>query len=98
MTIPGSRIKGLREKMNLSQISFAERVGISNSVLSRIESGKRPMEDSEITKFADFFDVSADYILGRTNSLTGMNTKKDWTEEEEQVALAAITAWRKMKK
>jgi transcriptional regulator with XRE-family HTH domain len=83
--------------MTLSQISFAERVGISNSVLSRIESGKRPMEDSEIIKFADFLDVSADYILGRTNSLTGMNAEKDWTEEEEQVALAAITAWRKMK-
>lgn len=84
--------------MNLSQINFAARVGISNSVLSRIESGKRPMEDSEIIKFADFFGVSADYILGRTNSIAGINVEKDWTEEEEQVALAAVTAWRKIKK
>ncbi|AHA10600.1 MULTISPECIES: helix-turn-helix domain-containing protein [Bacillus] len=61
----GYRIKQLREKRKWSQIEFAKKMGINNSVLSRIESGKRPIEDSLISKAADIFNVSSDYLLGR---------------------------------
>ena len=67
MAVAGVRIKKLREEMNLSQIELANRIGINNSVLSRIEAGKRAVEDSELNLFADFFGVSGDYLLGRTD-------------------------------
>lgn len=85
MSISGDRIRHLREAKNLSQLELANRIGINNSVLSRIESGRRPMADSEINSFADFFDVSGNYILGRTNSKgsSGNNNEQDVKEQAE---------------
>ncbi|PEV43616.1 hypothetical protein COK37_23480 [Bacillus thuringiensis] len=71
----GYRIKKLREERKWSQLEFAEKMGINNSVLSRIESGKRPIEDSLINKAADIFNVSTDYLLGRTNDLNKLDKK-----------------------
>lgn len=92
----GDRIKRHRELLNLTQLDLAEKIGINNSVLSRIEAGKRPVEDSELVLFADFFDVDTDYLLGRTNkprssvdSDSGRAYRdggKDWTEDEIQAA------------
>lgn len=64
----GERIKNLREKRNWTQLYLAEKIGMNNSVLSRIEAGKRPVEDHEIKLFADVFEVSTDFLLfGRTD-------------------------------
>jgi transcriptional regulator with XRE-family HTH domain len=63
----GDRIRELREQKGWSQRELSRRVGINYSVMSRIESGQRPVEDDEILKFADIFEVSTDYLLGRSN-------------------------------
>ncbi|WP_433943409.1 helix-turn-helix domain-containing protein [Paenibacillus sp. SN-8-1] len=68
MSVTGNRIKELREKRKITQLELASRLGMNNSVLSRIEAGKRPVEDNELIKIADFFDVDTDFILGRTDS------------------------------
>lgn len=81
MSVAGDRIKKLREEAKLSQLELANRIGINNSVLSRIESGKRAVEDSEINLFADFFDVSGDYLLGRTDNSTLRELSKSDDEE-----------------
>ncbi|WP_185929522.1 transcriptional regulator [Paenibacillus popilliae] len=52
------------------------------SVLSRIESGKRPVEHDEINLFADFFTVTGDYLLGRTDNPT-LNTDKQPSNQED---------------
>ncbi|WP_430795513.1 helix-turn-helix domain-containing protein [Bacillus altitudinis] len=59
-------IRSLRVKRKLTQKELANRIGLNNSVLSRIESGNRTVNDSEINLFADFFQVTTDYLLGRT--------------------------------
>lgn len=64
----GTRIKSLRENRGWSQLSLAEKVKLNNSVVSRIESDKRPVEDHELALFADVFEVSTDYLLGRTDN------------------------------
>ncbi len=89
MSISGDRIKQLREARNISQIELANRIGINNSVLSRIESGRRPVADSEINSFADFFDVSGDYILGRTN-IKGSSLNNKESEKKEQAEFEAF--------
>ncbi|MCM3292362.1 helix-turn-helix domain-containing protein [Paenibacillus sp. MER 180] len=63
----GERIKKLREQTGLNQLELSKKIGMNNSVLSRIESGKRPVEHDEINQFADFFMVTGDYLLGRTD-------------------------------
>jgi transcriptional regulator with XRE-family HTH domain len=92
----GDRIKRHRELLRLTQLELAEKIKINNSVLSRIEAGKRPVEDSELISFADFFDVDTDYLLGRTDkprSSVGSDSGrayrdggKGWTEDEIQAA------------
>ncbi|CCY49966.1 toxin-antitoxin system antitoxin component Xre family [Peptostreptococcus anaerobius CAG:621] len=63
----GYKIRKLREYHGISQLELSKKIKISNSVLSRIEQGERSARDYELVVFADFFDVSTDYLLGRTN-------------------------------
>lgn len=62
------RIKYLRENMNMSQKELAEKINLNTSVMNRIESGERPIRDEELVKLSEIFDVSADYLLGRTDN------------------------------
>ena len=59
------KIIELRERLGLNQKELAENLNMNRSVLNRIESGTRPVRDDELKIFADYFNVSADYLLGR---------------------------------
>lgn len=61
------RIKKLREELNIEQKELAKRIGIDKGVMNRIELGSRPVRDEELSKLADVFGVSVDYLLGRTD-------------------------------
>lgn len=63
--IIGSRIKYLQEQAKLSQEELADKVSLNRAVVSRIENGTRPIRDAELESFADVFNVTTDYILGR---------------------------------
>ena len=63
-------ITRLRENLGLNQKELAENLGMNRSVLNRIENGTRPVRDDELKIFADYFDVSADYLLGRETPKT----------------------------
>ena len=78
----GYRIKYLRERNNISQIEFAKKIGVSNTVLSRYESGDRKPDYDTLQMIADFFDVSTDYLLGRTD--TASLTSQEKNEQEFQ--------------
>ena len=60
-----SNIVQLREGRGLNQKELAESLNMNRSVLNRIENGTRPVRDDELKIIADFFNVSADYLLGR---------------------------------
>ena len=63
----GKRIKFLREQKELSQLELAKILNISNSTLSQYEAGNRVPGDDIKNKIADYFNVSVDYLLGRTD-------------------------------
>ncbi|MER1958840.1 MAG: helix-turn-helix transcriptional regulator [Solibacillus sp.] len=79
----GSRIKGLREKYNISQKDFAVKIGVSNVVLSRYESDERKPDYDTLQLIADFFEVSTDYLLGRIEKNPQI-TKHEQDEAEFQ--------------
>ena len=93
-----SRLKNLRKNANLSQVEFAKKFNIANGTVGNWESGKRQPDQEMLTKIADYFDVSVDYLLGRTNTpkptpldeqLSGVdfamwNEAKDMTDAEKQ--------------
>ena len=67
-TIHGERIVELRKEMKINQEEMAKRMGMSKSQLSRIESGEtKTLNSNLLIRLADEFDVSTDYILGRSN-------------------------------
>lgn len=65
--ILGLRIKELRLEKNLNQTEFAKILNIGNTTLSQYENGINTPNDDMKIKIADFFDVSVDYLLGRTD-------------------------------
>lgn len=60
-------ISELRKEKGLSQKEAAAKLGISQALLSHYEKGIRECGQSFLIKIADFYDVSCDYLLGRTN-------------------------------
>lgn len=69
MSVVGKRIKWLREQKKWSQLELAEKLGIHNTVLSRIESGeKKGVDHHLISQVADLFEISTDFLHGRTDT------------------------------
>ena len=62
------RLRDLREDKDLRQEDVAESLGISQTVYSRYERGFQTIPVVHLLKLADFYQVSIDYILGRTNT------------------------------
>ena len=60
-------ISELRKEKGLSQKEAASQLGISQALLSHYEKGIRECGHSFLIKIAEFYGVSCDYILGRTN-------------------------------
>ncbi|KRK87527.1 hypothetical protein FD17_GL000924 [Lentilactobacillus sunkii DSM 19904] len=50
---------------DLSQAEIARRMGMDRTAFSKIKSGTRRVSAEELNKFADIFDVTTDYLLGR---------------------------------
>lgn len=67
----GEIIKYLRQSNNLSQKDIADALNMSISAISQYETGKRSLSVNEINLFADYFNVSTDYLLGREEINTG---------------------------
>ena len=61
------RLKELRMKKGLSQIKLAMELNISQNTLSRYETGKREAGYDMLIKIADYFNVTLDYLLERTD-------------------------------
>lgn len=68
MEILAQRLLLLRKQKNLRQIDAAEAIGISFNSYCRYEHNEREPDASVIKAIADFFDVSADYLLGRSDT------------------------------
>ena len=62
------RLKDLRIDSDLTQKELANKLGISQQTLSDYEKGKYDLPNDLLIKYADYFKVSVDYILERTNN------------------------------
>ena len=91
----GEKIISLREKRGWTQKELANRVNINISVMNRIESNDRPLKDSELLTFANIFEVSADYLLGRTDTPAHTPQEKDEAEFQAFVNDPELGVWYK---
>ena len=61
------RLRRLRERNRLSRYRLSELCGISSDQIRRYELGKRKPGADALVAMADYFEVSTDYLLGRTD-------------------------------
>lgn len=62
-----NRIKALRAEKNIKQDVLAKLLGLEIAGISKLETGRVPLKDEYIVKLAEYFNVSTDYLLGKSN-------------------------------
>ena len=70
------RIRDLREDHDLTQAQLGKAVGVSQRTYAYYESGERMLPPQVLCALADFYQVSVDYLLERTDESTPYPRKK----------------------
>lgn len=66
---PGTILKRLREEREMNQDALAKYLGVSRATVSLYEHDERFPSQESLLKYADLFDVSVDYLLGRDSGI-----------------------------
>lgn len=61
-------IRALRKEKNLTMKELGKMMGVAESTISMYENGYREPDAKTLIRLADFFSVSTDYLLGRTEN------------------------------
>lgn len=67
-TVFAARVKELRNKKGVSQIVIAQLLGVTKTQISDIENAKTSTALEKAVALAEFFDVSLDYLVGRSDN------------------------------
>lgn len=62
------RLREIRKNHGISQLKLALDLNMSQNTISRYETGEREPGINELIKIADYFNVSIDYLVGRTDN------------------------------
>lgn len=63
-----NNLKSIREDNDIKQRQIAEILNVSQNTYSQYETGVIPLTAETLIKLADYYDVSIDYLLDRTNN------------------------------
>lgn len=85
MIVFAQRLKQLRIEKNLLQKDLAHFLAISTSAYGFYEQGKRQPDLDTLCKLANFFDVSIDYLLGRSPTYSTSSEIAKISEDETQL-------------
>ncbi|MCX8130907.1 MAG: helix-turn-helix domain-containing protein [Clostridia bacterium] len=97
----GKKLKDLREERKLSQTELSKQLNISQKSLSNYELDQREMDYETLKRISDFFSVSIDWLLGKSEYrneeelleqayFNKLKTKYDATEKDIALALDFI--------
>ncbi|SEG10077.1 DNA-binding transcriptional regulator, XRE-family HTH domain [Caloramator fervidus] len=76
MSLFSERLKKLREEKSVSRNELAEELNVSTQTIANYENGNREPNFDNLIKLADYFKVTTDYLIGRSDFRT-------WEEEIE---------------
>ena len=85
-----NRIRDLREDRDLRQIDVANAVGIDQQTISNYETERTRPDSEALIRLADYFGVSIDYRVGRTDTETLNRAALDQALEHIEAELAAL--------
>jgi len=94
------RLKELRQEKNMTLSKLGKEVGLTNATISRYESGLRKPNQDVLEELANFFEVTTDYLLGRTNQkyfkeedTIAFHTKKKITDKDLKTLKTIVDAY-----
>lgn len=76
-----NRIKELRQEKQINQDVLAKLLGLEVAGVSKLETGRVPLKDDYIVKLAEYFGVSTDYLLGKSDI-------RNYDEDEKEFLFA----------
>lgn len=79
----GKRIRELREKRGITQKELAAARKMTQSAIAKQESGATAIGEEGLCWYADYFGVSADYLLGRTDVPETASRSADGAQSDE---------------
>lgn len=74
----GERLKSLRQEYKITQEELAKNVGVTTSMIGMYETNARKPSYEVLLKIADYFNTTADYLLGNSNMRVPEETLKKW--------------------
>ena len=75
-------LRTLRRQAGLTMKQLGANLGMAESTVSLYENGKRSPDIQTLVRFADYFTVSVDYLLGRTEECRSSNDELSLEEKE----------------
>ena len=85
------KIKILAKKQGISLNTLEERVGLGKNYIYSLKNKKTPSAE-HIAKIADYFNVSTDYLLGRTDNPAIANSKEQFFFEGKEVDVEELAS------
>lgn len=81
------RLKELRLNSNMKQSDLANKIDVSPSTIGMYEQGRRSADQETLIKLAEIFNVSVDYLLGRTDKMNDISIEKENknTSDEKEI-------------
>lgn len=105
------RLKECRKNKKLTQEQLSNLIGINRSTYAKYETGENEPDAATLDKFANFFKVSVDYLLGRTDNPTLVEEDREdndknatltfngerLTEDEQEHLMNELKRYRELK-
>lgn len=98
------RLIKLRKELNLTQEELAQKIGYTRTAISAWEIGRNEPSNADTIKLADFFGVSTDYLLGKSDIRNPEEFKYAYNRPKEADGLSdeevndALRFYKEMKK
>ena len=93
----GTRLKELRKKNGYTQVTLAEKLGVSKGTIAMWEVGKRKPDFETLCTLSELFDVRTDYILGQSDDASSATLSAEaieklgkWSTEDELMDLIKL--------
>lgn len=90
MNTLGKKIREMRKNTHVTQKELAKKLKLAESTISMYERGERQPDYETLQKLANFFEVSTDYLLGRSNSTLQVVSNEVPLEERVQKSMDLI--------
>ena len=84
-----TRLRELRKERRLRQQDLADAFGTAQTTIANYENKLRFPDESMLGRLAEYFDVSLDYLMGRSNA---KHKTQDWTLRAEDIPEAPLSA------